>query len=272
MLAPVATVLPMRQLLPTVTDVDPVRAYLAGRRPAPAGRPWVALGMIASLDGATAVGGRSGPLGGPADKAAFRAVRAMADVVLVAAGTVRTEGYGPIRISDDARAARLDAGRSPGPARLAIVTASVDLDVDGPLFAPDPDGDPGGDPGDREWPLVFTTTDADHDRVRVVGSRAEVRRLGTGQVAVGAALASLADDGVGLVVCEGGPSLNGALVAAGVVDEVCLSLSPALVGGDSKRLVAGIPELDDAPGFELVSLLVEGDMLLGRWVRADALG
>lgn len=271
MVAPVATVVPMRQLLPTVADVDPIRTYLAGHRPAPSGRPWVALGMIASLDGATAVDGRSGPLGGPVDKVAFRAVRAMADVILVAAGTVRTEGYGPIRISDEARVARIEAGQGPGPARLAIVTASLDLDLDGPLFAPDPDRDDARDTQRR--PLVFTTTDADDDRVRAVGARAEIRRFGTGQVDVGAALASLAGDGVGLVVCEGGPTLNGALVAAGVVDEVCLSLSPTVVGGDSKRLVAGIPELDDLDdgGYELVSLLVEGDMLLGRWVRAAAL-
>jgi len=97
----------VRQLLPTPGDVDPVAAYLAAARPAPADRPWVAMSMVSSLDGATAVGGRSGPLGGEPDREVFRAVRAIADVVLVAAGTLRVEGYGPVRLSDAARSARV---------------------------------------------------------------------------------------------------------------------------------------------------------------------
>ncbi|MGK2930407.1 MAG: dihydrofolate reductase family protein [Acidimicrobiales bacterium] len=249
----------MRQLFPTVTDVDPVRTYLAGHRPAPASRPWVALGMITSLDGATAADGRSGSLGGPADKAVFRAVRAMADVILVGAGTVRAEGYGPVRISEEAQAARLEAGRSPGPARLAIVTASLELDLAAPLFTASGD----------ERPLVFTTTDADEGRVRAVAEHAEVRRCGTGRVDVVAAMASLGGDGHRIVVCEGGPTLNGALCRAGVVDEVCLSVSPLVVGGSSNRMVSGIPDLVDGE-YELDSLLVEDSMLLGRWVRATS--
>ena len=248
----------MRQLVPTVADVDPVRAYLAAERPAPAGRPWLALGMIASLDGATATEGRSGGLGGPADRAVFRAVRAIADVILVAAGTVRAERYGPVRFGDDVRAARVDAGRSPDPPRLAIVTARLDLDLGSELFTgPQP-------------PLVLTTTDADPDRVAAVAAACELRQFGAGRVDVAAALASLAADGVGVVVAEGGPRLNGTLVDADVVDELCLSTGPVVAGGDSARIVSGASPRDHR--YRLASLLVEDDTVFSRWTRRGPAG
>ena len=83
-----------------------------------------------------------------------------------------------------------------------------------------------------------------------------------------AALAGLRADGAEVVVCEGGPSLNAALVEADAVDEWCLTLAPAVVGGDSRRAVHGAPELGDAgQALELASLLEEDGVLLGRWLR-----
>jgi len=244
----------MRQLHPSPGDVDPVAAYLAAPRPAPADRPWVALSMVSSLDGATAVHGRSGPLGGAPDRVVFRAVRAIADVVLVAAGTVRTEGYGPVRLSDEAVAARVEAGRDPGPPRLAIVSASLDLDLarvaEGPVR-----------------PLVLTPEDADASRRAALAELAEVRAYGVGRVALAPALADLRADGTGVVVCEGGPTLNGALVAEDLVDEWCVTLAPTVAGGDSRRLVHGAPELGDGQPLALASLLEEDGVLLGRWIR-----
>ena len=244
----------MRQLLPDTADVDPVTSYLAAVRTAPAGRPWVTVGMIASLDGATAVSGTSGALGGEADKAVFRAVRAIADVILVAAGTVRAEGYQPVRLSDGVRAARTAAGRSPHPPRLAVVTRSLDLDLDGPLFAPE-----------AIAPLVITTVDADDDAVAAVAARTEVRRFGEGSVDLAAALGSLADDGAEVVVSEGGPSLNGALVDADLVDEWCLSIAPAGGRRRQRPLAAAAPPVEH--GCSLVSLLTADGVLFGRWIR-----
>lgn len=244
----------MRQLLPEPGDVDPLVAYLAAERPAPAGRPWVAMNMVTSLDGATAVAGRSGALGGEPDRQVFRAVRAIADVVLVAAGTVRAEGYGPVRLSEEARRARSTAGRSTEPPRLAVVTASLDVDLgraaEGPVR-----------------PLVLTTEDADPARRAALSEVAEVRSHGTGRVDLGAALAGLAADGAGIVVCEGGPSLNAALVEADLVDEWCVTLAPAIVGGDSRRAVHGAPDVGTSQPLELVSLLEADGVLLGRWLR-----
>ena len=116
----------MRQLFPTAGDVDPADAYgrLAALGP---GRPGVRLNMIASVDGAASLQGRSGALGGPADKALFATLRSLADVVLVGAGTMRAEGYGPARLSDDARARRRDWGLAPVPP-IAVITRSCRLD------------------------------------------------------------------------------------------------------------------------------------------------
>jgi len=244
----------MRQLLPTPGDVDPVAAYLAAARPAPADRPWVAMSMVSSLDGATAVHGRSGPLGGAPDRAVFRAVRAIADAVLVAAGTVRAEGYGPVRLSEEAVAARVAAGRSAGPPRLVVVSGSLDLDLSRAAEGP-------------VRPLVLTTADARPDRRAALEEVAEVRAYGAGEVDLGAALSDLRADGVGVVVCEGGPSLNRALVAADLVDEWCVTLAPTIAGGASRRVVDGAPELGEGQPLELASLLEEDGVLLGRWLR-----
>lgn len=246
----------MRRLWPDTGDVDPVEAYLAADRDPPPDRPWVVIGMVSSLDGATALAGRSGSLGGPADKAVFRAVRALADIILVGAGTVRAENYGPVTLSDSALAARRAAGRRADAPRLAIVTADLGLDPGDRVFS---------DPARR--PLVCTTADADSGAVDELDAVAEVRRYGTGRVDVGALLADLSRDGVGVVVSEGGPTLNGALVDAGVVDELCLTLSPLLAGGDSHRIVHRAQAVRRE--FELASLLIEDDLLFGRWVRAQ---
>lgn len=244
----------MHQLVPTVADVDPVRTYVAGHRPRPEGRPWIVVGMITSLDGASALDGRSGGLGGPADKAVFRAVRAVADVILVGAGTVRAERYGPVRLPPHAVSIRVEAGRSAEPPRLAVVTASCDLDLDGPLLTS----------GVR--PIVFTTEDADPGRVRALSEVADVRTVGRGRVDVARAVAELTQDGVEVVVCEGGPILNGALADLGMIDELCLSVSPMLAGGESARILRGAITSDPAR-YELVSLLTEDGLLFGRWVR-----
>ena len=122
----------MRQLFPTAGDVDPADAYgrLAALGPS---RPRVRLNMIASVDGAASLQGRSGALGGPADKALFATLRSLADVVLVGAGTMRAEGYGPARLSDDARARRRDWGLPPVPP-IAVMTRSCRLDWSARFF------------------------------------------------------------------------------------------------------------------------------------------
>lgn len=217
----------MRQLLPEPAEVDPVAAHAAATRPAPGHRPWVALNMVASVDGATAIDGVSGGLGGAGDKEVFRALRAIADVILVAAGTVRAEGYGPPRTSPELQEARAARGQAAFP-RIAIVTASLDLDPMAPVFAEAP-----------EAPLVFTGSDAPSDRMAALAGVADVRRAESARPDLAAVLAEIGAAGASVVLCEGGPSLNGQLLELGLIDEVNLTLAADLVGGGAKRLAAG---------------------------------
>jgi hypothetical protein len=138
----------VRQLLPVALDsVDPSAAYASDVRPRHADRPWLLLDMISSADGATHIDGTSGALGSEGDHVVFRAIRAVADVILVAAGTVRSENYRPVRATDAVREARVARGQAPV-ARLAILSRHLDFDFDADLFTSD------------QPPLLLTTNAA----------------------------------------------------------------------------------------------------------------
>jgi riboflavin biosynthesis pyrimidine reductase len=220
----------MRRLLPgPAAEVAPEDAY--ADLPTAAGRPGVRVNMIASLDGAITIDGRSGALGGDADLRVFRALRSLADVVLVAAGTVRNEGYGPPRLADAAQAARRARGQARLP-RIAVVSRSLELDWGSRFFAEAPDD---------ARPLVVTCAAAPGDGRRRAAEVADVIVAGDEAVDLGGALERLGGDGVASVLCEGGPTLNRALAAEGLLDELCLTVSPLLVGGDGPRMLAGEP-------------------------------
>lgn len=243
----------MRMLLPDPGGpADPLEVYADG--PAGEGRPGVRLNMVASADGAVSIDGRSGGLGGDADRAVFRALRSLADVILVGAGTVRAEGYGPPRLPDPLVAARRARGQEPLP-RIAVVTRSCHLDWASPLFA---------EPTTR--PLVVTVAHADPERLARAGEVADVVLAGADGVDLPRALALLGDRGARTVLCEGGPSLNGLLAAAGLVDELCLTLAPLVGGGDAGRIVAG-PALSPPPRMALASALEDDGYLFLRYRR-----
>lgn len=249
----------MRQLFPdAVADVDPERLYAHDARPARAGRPWLVVNMISSIDGATALSGRSGQLGGPADRRIFRALRAVADVILVAGGTLRAEGYGPPRLPEEIQRRRVEHGQEAQP-RIAVVSASLRLDRSSALFT---ESDPP--------PLVVTAPGADRARRVELARSADVLLAGHDErVDLVAALGSLGELGARVVLCEGGPSLNAQLLADDLVDELCLSLAPLLVGGDSPRIfgTTSLPE-DQGLGLELARVLEEEGLLFLRYLRA----
>ena len=240
----------MRQLLPeAIDDVDPVAVYAADARPPPPGRPWVLVNMIASLDGGTNVGGVSGPLGGPADKAVFAAIRNVADAILVGAGTVRAERYGPAKRRGDRR-----------PPRIAVVTATGALDGDLRLFAEaNPDEPP---------PLVLTCDACPAERRAALADVAEVVLVGDTTVDLATALAELAAREIAVVVAEGGPTLNGQLIAGGLVDEWCGTTAPVLVAGTSSRPAIGPPAPAGAAAMRLDRMLVEDGLCFARYLRA----
>lgn len=244
----------MRQLLPTPLDtVDPLDLYLADARPRPSDRPWLMTNMIASVDGATAIDGLSGDLGGPADKAVFRAIRASCDWVLVASATAIAERYRRPGTDADLTARRAALGRPPAP-RLAIATASGRLDPDMPAFT---------EPSDNDRPLVVTGTDADTDALARID--AEIVVVPAATPSPEAILAALGERGADVVLSEGGPRFNGMLHAADLFDEVCLSLSPTLVGGDASRILHG--GAAHASSLRLDRLLESEGLLFSRYVR-----
>ncbi|MGQ0617976.1 MAG: pyrimidine reductase family protein, partial [Acidimicrobiia bacterium] len=228
--------------------------YQADDRPAPAGRPWLLVNMISSLDGAVALDGRSGGLGSPGDRRVFAAVRALADVVLAGAGTVRAEGYRPPRCAPAARDARVARGLSPAP-RLAVVSGSLELSPTAPWLA-DADAD--------NRPIIFTARTSPADRRRALEATADVLVAGDEQVDLAAALGRLGQRGARVVVCEGGPVLNAGLAAHGLVDELCLSLAPLLVGGCGTGIVNG--DLGAPTSLRLARLLEEDGALFARYV------
>jgi riboflavin biosynthesis pyrimidine reductase len=247
----------MRLLYPDARDdVDPASVY--GDITAADDRPWVRLNMIASVDGATAVQGLSGGLGGPADHRVFAVLRSLADVILVAAGTMRAEGYGPVRLPVAVVEARVARGQAPVPA-IAVVTRTCRLDWQSPFFAEA-----------SVRPVVITSAAADPADRRRAAEVAAVVLAGEDAVDLGLAVRLLADRGARSVLAEGGPTLNGALAAAGLLDEVCVTLSPVLVGAEAKRILA----MADLPGPIAVSVqsVCEEDGYLFLRYRVDRSG
>lgn len=217
---------------------------------APPCLPWLRANMVATLDGAaTGADGVSGSINGPADNRVFEALRGWADVVLVGAGTVRAEGYRAPRLPDRLVAARRARGQADHPA-LAVVTARGVL----------PDALLAGSP----W--VVTTTDAPGLaglRRRLPADRLLVH---DGAVDLATAVAALTGAGLVRVLAEGGPTLLGGLLAAGLVDELCLTWSPVLVGGPALRPVDSPAWLVPPAAARLAGLLLGDGMLLGRWL------
>ena len=217
--------------------------------------------MISTLDGAaTGAGGVSGGINGDADYRVFRVLRALADVVLVGAGTVRAERYTPLSVPDGLADLRAASGRAPA-IELAIVTRSGDL--------PEQITDVAQHPAGTVPPIVLTTSAG---AARLTGYPADrVVVTGEDSVDLQAALDALADRGLVRVLAEGGPSLLGDLADGDHLDELCLTTSPLVVGGPAPRIVTSGSYLGKggAPA-RLVQILHSGGSLLARWsLRAD---
>lgn len=209
-------------------DDDALRAAYAPLR-----LPWLRLNFVSTVDGAVeGADGKSGSINTEADRRVFALLRELADVVVVGAGTVRAEGY------------------RPNAKPLVVVTRSGDLP---PSLL---EGDTGRlylATGSRA-PGLGRAQEVLGDRVLVLGDEAPdpvaLRR-------------TLEDLGFASLLCEGGPHLAADLLAAGLVDELCSTLAPTLVGGTHARLAEGAGF--DVP-LRLHALLEHDSTLLARWV------
>lgn len=208
--------------------------------------------FVVSMDGAVEIGGRAGPLGGPADRSAFMAMRAVSDAVLVGAGTARIERYGPIRLSHDASERRKGRGQDPIPP-LVVITRRGLLNADDRIFSG----------GNR--PVVITTSAAIAEHPSL-GTVADVVECGSDEVDLAKAIDALAGRGWSRVLCEGGPSLLRSLLIDDLVDEMCVTLSPVIAGPQHLHLSGDVP-LDEPSRFELRALLEGDGLVLARYDR-----
>lgn len=188
---------------------------------------WLRANFVASADGAAFLDGRSGGLSCAADRRLFGVLRALANVVLVGAGTARAEKYKPARRRPEH--APLRAGRAATPP-IALVSRRLDLDLTAPLFTDAP-------PDART--IVITCAASPGARRAATAQVADVIVAGDTAVDLAAALASLRDRGLGRVLCEGGPTLLTHLTADGLANELCLTISPVLAGPGAARITAG---------------------------------
>jgi riboflavin biosynthesis pyrimidine reductase len=239
---------------------DALAPYLAVDRSRPQHECWVTGHMVAGLDGTAAVDGRVGSLSTAPDQALFRSMRQIADVVLVGAETVRREGYGPVRLTDEAQAQRRRQGRPPTPP-IAVVSRSLAFNWQAKVFT--------DAPGDART-HVITCAAADPDLRSEAGRVADVIVAGDERVEPAAAMQALAELGHRVVLCEGGPTWLGELVAADRLDELCLTISP-FMGGDPLP-VSVTPPGAALAAFGLKGAMVEDGALFLRYERHPQAG
>lgn len=237
--------------------IDPLIAD--EERPGTTERPWVVVNMVTSADGATYVDGVSGPLGGDGDFAVFVALRAAVDVILAGSTTVTAERYRP-PMGDAARRARRAArGLAPLP-RIAVVSNRGDIDLGLPLFV---------DAGAERRPVVIVAETATPERRAAIEEVADVLVAGEERVDVASAIELLGSElGARVVLCEGGATLNGLLLASDRIDEWCITVAPLLVAGRAHRAAVGEP-LPDLRRMRLERVFEHDGELMLRYVRHD---
>lgn len=243
-----------------LTDLSPdqlaeLYAYPPGLR-----SPYLRANFVSSIDGAATAGDLSAGLGTPADKTVFMLLRDLAEVILVGAGTVRAENYGGARTDAAHRRAlaRRGLGGHPdgAPPPVAVITASAALDPQCRLLT------------DTEVaPLIITTSGAPADRKQqLADAGARVIEAGGLAVTPKALLETLASLGLHRILCEGGPHLFGELLDAALVDELCLTTAPLLIGGTARRISLSAHEFH-CPMTRAHVLLDSDGTVLTRWVK-----
>lgn len=244
----------MRLLSGSAEELDD--AALAGLYAYPRER-WLRANFVSSADGAGVLYGVSQGLSSDGDRRLFGVLRVLADVVLVGAGTARTENYKPARRREALAALR--AGRPPTPP-IAVVSRTLDLDLDSPLFA--------AAPADART-IVITCAASPSDLRAAAAGVADVIVAGGETVDLKEAAAALAARGLSRVICEGGPHLFAQVAAAGLLDELCLTVSPLLAGPGPHRITAGALSAGALP-MTLAHVLEEDGFLYCRYLTAGS--
>jgi riboflavin biosynthesis pyrimidine reductase len=227
-------------------DIEALAAAYAYPEDMPRGR-WVRANMVGTADGAAIAGsGVTKQISNDNDRALFAILRALCDVILVGPRTVRLENYGPARIRPEHAAIR---GDRPPPA-IAVMTSSLDLDFEMSLFT------------EAQVPtIVFTAASAPTDLMAVASKVAEVIVVGEDRVDLTRVVESLAARGQTRMLCEGGPGILASMASDGLLDELCLTLSPVLSGGKAGRIMRG-PDIAGGLPLRLTQTLGDDDGFL----------
>ena len=197
-------------------------------------RTCVRANFITSLDGGATADGKTAGLAGPGDRLVFNLLRELADVIVVGAGTVRIEGYSGAHVGAAQRQRRQARGQGEVP-QLAIVSKSGRLDRDLAVFT-----------HTEVPPLVLTCAAATDETRRRLGDLCEVVDCSgsdPGAVDETALLAILGARGMRRILTEGGPTLLGSLIESDLLDELCLTIAPYVVGGLARRIATGPGQL-----------------------------
>jgi riboflavin biosynthesis pyrimidine reductase len=219
---------------------------------------WLRANMVSSLDGAAvAPDGRTRNLSSDTDRDLLALLRALCDVIMVGASTAVAEHYGPDSVRPEHARLRAAAGQSPV-AAMAVVSNHLDLDLSGPLFV------------EAEVPtIVLTAAGAPADRLRAARQVADVSVVGDQRVDPVAAVAALVERGHRRLLCEGGPRWLGAVAAAGLLDELCLTVSPLVVGGLAMRILNTATPVGPLP-LDLATVCCDDESLFLRSTRSGA--
>jgi len=214
--------------------------------------PHVVAVWIASLDGRSTLDGRSSGLSNAADRAVFRGLRAEADAILVGSRTLAIERYRrPVR-DPRLRERRVALGLAEEPTVL-VISRELSLPAEIPLLQ---------DPASRV--RIITWSDAEPP---AVPAQLEVLRLGPGARGLRAALKAARSAGIRSIVCEGGPTLLGLLIAEDLLDELVVTTAPMFVGaGEEPVVTASIAH--PLRRYRLTALNRDGDYIFARYVRA----
>ena len=208
------------------------------------------LNMVQSADGKTAIEGKASRLGTTIDRDVMRTLRSRADAVMVGGGTVRAERLSLSLDAEDARTVP----------RAVVLTNTGDLPLEGNLVR-----------DHRQEVLVLLSERADKDVERHLGRLAEIRRVPatqSGAIDVANALEIMKSSyGIDILLCEGGPALNHALISSDLADELFVTMAAVLVGANTPEEPAAF--LKDRPGspkaLHLISSQVAGDELFLRY-------
>ncbi|MFK4089895.1 pyrimidine reductase family protein [Kribbella sp. NPDC020789] len=216
--------------------------------------PHLRANFVSSLDGAVEIDGRSKALSSDSDSRVFSMIRRLTDVVLVGAGTIRDEGYTPLRLSAASRGWRKAHGLAENPT-LAVVSARLELSPVNPIFQ------------SAERPILITHAAAPPDRRDALAEVADLIVVGDSEVDPNALVEELAERGMPQILCEGGPHFLGTLTAADLVDELCLALAPLMAGPGAGRIIAGPPTTITRKLRLATSLAASDDYLFFRYLR-----